>query len=218
MTTATRTRCRRSTRRATDTLTVDATGTFEWHINPSRQPGGDPKAWTLTCGTRARRQIYIERDQAVNVGLTCGPRAAVPPRRHADDDAGHADDADDRCAAPTCQTPNGFRSVDVRRRGSGLRIAFSRLVTNGVTVDIFQTSKGRKIINGKRVKRYTNQSRSFTWNGRATGNKRLSDGVYYVRVRILDANKRIDSRRVVVERKNGRFIKRGGFYLDASCG
>ena len=70
---------------------------------------------------------------------------------------------------------------------------FSRLVTNGVTVDIFQTSKGRKIINGKRVKRYTNKSRSFTWNGRATGNKRLSDGVYYIRVRILDANKRIDS-------------------------
>ena len=87
-----------------------------------------------------------------------------------------------------------------------------------MTVDIVQTSKGRKVITGKRVKRYTNRTASFTWNGRATGNKRLSDGVYYVRLRVLDANRRIDSRRVVVERKNGRFTRRGGFYLDVGCG
>ena len=187
-------------------LTVDASGTFEWHVNPSRQPGGDPKAWTLTCGSETR-QLYVERDQTVNVGLTCGQVAAGAPAP-----------APAAPAAPTCQTPQGFRRVDVQRRGSGLRVTFSRFVANRVTVDIYQTSKGRKVIATKRVKRYTNRNGSFNWNGRATGNKRLSDGIYYVQVRMTDASRRVDSRRVVVERKNGRFTKRGNFTLTAACG
>ena len=70
----------------------------------------------------------------------------------------------------------------------------------------------------KRIVRFSNRKASFNWSGKGKGGKTLSDGVYYVRFRILDANKRIDSRRLVVERKNGKFTKRVGYYLVDKCG
>jgi hypothetical protein len=42
--------------------------------------------------------------------------------------------------------------------------------------------------------------------------------VYFVRFRILDDDDRTDSRRVVVQRKNGRFSKRASYYLIDRCG
>jgi hypothetical protein len=68
-----------------------------------------------------------------------------------------------------------------------------------------------------RVIHFGKRRGSFTWNGLAAGGRALTDGIYYVRFRILDARERIDSRRVVVERKNGRFSKRPGFYLKDRC-
>ena len=89
-----------------------------------------------------------------------------------------------------------------------------------MTVSIFQTSKRRKIITPiRRVALFRNRQRSFTWTGRKTrGDRtRVARGVYYVRFRVTDDNKRIDSRRVVVElRRNGRFYKKGKFLLEQS--
>ena len=107
----------------------------------------------------------------------------------------------------------------MRRRGNGLRILFSR---KGHT----QPGPGRGLPDlegpddlqpGPAARLFKGRSRSFNWSGRGSKGKRLSNGVYYVRFRTLDANKRLDSRRVVVERKNGRFAKKAGFYLVDRC-
>jgi hypothetical protein len=114
-----------------------------------------------------------------------------------------------------CTLPDGFSRVDARRRGRGLRIEFTRTTSNRVTVDVFQTSTRRRVFaQVERVKRFRNRSRSFTWDEA----RRLADGVYFVRFRTLDSQRRVDSRRVVVERRNGRFAKRGSFYLKERCG
>ena len=107
--------------------------------------------------------------------------------------------------------------MNVRRSGRGLRITFSRRVNAPVVIDVFQTSKGRKIVADKRVARFRNRFRSFTWNGRKASGRRVANGVYYVRFRIRDADNRLDTRRVVVERKRGRFSKRGGFLVNNPC-
>ena len=68
--------------------------------------------------------------------------------------------------------------------------------------------------------RFRNRQRSFTWNGRKTSGKkaRVARGVYFVRFRVTDDARKVDTRRVVVaKRKNGRFYKRGRFVLENTC-
>jgi hypothetical protein len=192
-------------------LAVPSNGSFEWHINPSTQPNQDETPWKLTCEDAAgnvleSRDVFAARSQTVTLGLACGaggspanPTPTAPT------------------AAPSCTTPTGFRAVNARRRGRGLRITFSRRVNKPVTIDVFQTSKRRKIVGVKRVARFRNRFRSLTWDGRRANGRRVANGVYYVRFRIRDAENRLDSRRVVVERKRGRFAKRGRFYLVDRC-
>ena len=108
----------------------------------------------------------------------------------------------------------------MKRTGKRLRISFSKKTRNAVTIDIFQTSKGRRIVDDKRVARFQNRQRSFTWNGRKTSGKkrRVARGVYKVRFRVIDDAKKLDTRRIVVaKRKNGRFYKKGKFMLENRC-
>jgi hypothetical protein len=191
-------------------LTVPADGKFTWHVNPSRQPrdfGNQPGFWRLTCedgngNVLEQRDVYVERGQTLNLALSCGQNTT--PEQPGQ--------------VGSCPLANGFKSVNVTRRDHGLRIAFQRLADNKVTVDVFQTSRGRTVFaKAKRKIRFANRTRSFNWSGAAKGGKPLSDGVYYVRFRILDDNKRIDSRRLVVDRKNGRFSKHVGYYLKDRC-
>jgi hypothetical protein len=192
------------------TLVVPATGRFTWHVNPSGQPrAAEQAAWDLTCEDGAgnvleRRRVFVDRSQSVNLGtMACGVASTpVAPQPTAGGTA-------------ACKLPDGFSRVDAKRRGRGLRIDFTRTTSNGVTVDVFQTSTRRRVfVQVKRVKRFRNRSRSFTWDEAS----RLADGVYFVRFRTLDSQRRVDSRRVVVERRNGRFAKRGSFYLKERCG
>ena len=138
------------------------------------------------------------------MSLACG-QAATPPGG----------------TAPTsCTDPDGFNSVGVRRTGRSLRISFSKKTRNAVTVEVFQTAKGRTIVNNKRVARFRNRQRSFIWNGRKTSGKkaRVARGVYFVRFRVTDDAKKIDTRRIVVaKRTNGRFYKQGKFVLEHRC-
>jgi hypothetical protein len=195
------------------TMTVPGNGQFSWHVNPSRQPrdfGQEPGFWRLTCEDGAgnvleERSVYVERAQTLNLALSCGENTTPT----------------EPAVLGNCPLPNGFRSVDARRRGSGLRISFQRAagVTKKVNIVVVQTSKNRKVF--RRVQRkigFRNRTRSFTWNGRGLDGKRLTDGVYYVRFRVQDAANRIDTRRVVVERRNGRFGKKPTFYLADRCG
>jgi hypothetical protein len=192
------------------TLTVPASGQFEWHIPPSRQPGkatlGSAAPWRLTCedgtGVREARNVAIERGQALSITLACGATSTPAP------------------GGATCTDPDGFRSVRVRRTGKSLRISFSKKTRNAVTVEVFQTSKGRKIVKTKRVARFRNRQRSFTWNGRKTSGKkaRVARGVYFVRFRVTDDAGKVETRRVVVaKRSNGRFYKRGRYVLETHC-
>ena len=199
------------------TLLVPAGGAFTWHVNPSGQPrAASQTAWNMTCEDGAgnvleRRTVFVERAQTADIGtLACG-QASTPT-------SPQPTMTQPTTTTVTCALPNGFSSFNAQRRGRGLRISFTRTASNPVTVDVFQTSKGRSVFTqAKRVIRFRNRTRSFTWNGRGAKGKRLSDGVYYVRFRTLDSARQIDSRRIVVQRKNGRFSKRPGFYLVDRC-
>ena len=118
------------------------------------------------------------------------------------------------------RTPTASARSASSAPAAGLRISFAKQTRNAVTVEVFQTSKGRKIVNNKRVARFRNRQRSFTWNGRKTSGKkaRVARGVYFVRFRVTDDAKKVDTRRVVVaKRNNGRFYKQGKFVLETHC-
>jgi hypothetical protein len=194
------------------TLVVPAGGRFSWHVNPSGQPRAAAQAsWEMTCEDGAgnvlgSRSVFVERSQTIDIGdAPCGQPASTPPPPP---------------PVVTCADPNGFRSVGVKRTGRSLRISFSKRTRNAVTVEVFQTSKGRRIVADKRVARFRNRQRSFTWNGRKTSGKkaRVARGVYYVRFRVTDDARKLDTRRIVVaKRSNGRFYKQGKFVLENTC-
>jgi hypothetical protein len=187
------------------TLVVPASGQFIWHVDPSSQPNGEETAWKLSFtpaggSETACKDVFVARGQAVDV--TCGAAATTTP------------------PPATCTAPDGFRSVSVKRTGKSLRISFSKKTRNAVTVEVFQTSKGRKIVKAKRVARFRNRQRSFTWNGRKTSGKkaRVARGVYVVRFRVTDDARKLDSRHAVVaKRTNGRFYKKGKYLLENRC-
>ena len=105
-----------------------------------------------------------------------------------------------RARAPPASAPSR-RSP----RGRGLRIGFSRRVSAPVNVDVFQQSRGRRVIDNLLVARFTRKTRAFTWKGRARNAKRLTDGGYFVRFRMPQGAGRRDVRRITLSRRNGRF-------------
>jgi hypothetical protein len=117
-------------------------------------------------------------------------------------------------AAPTCSVAPGFRALRVRPRGRGVRFVFRRAVTGRVRVDVFRYRKGRRITS-RRVVRFRNRTRSFTWRGRG---RRVRDGVYYARVSVPTAGGRRDTRYVSLRRRNGRFKVRRTFVRRPTCG
>ena len=81
-------------------------------------------------------------------------------------------------------------------------------------VTLFQSSKGRRVLaKAKRIKRWDDRTEAFRWTGR----KRLSNGVYFAQFRVVDAAGRADLRRVVIDRKGGRFARKGTFFLADRC-
>jgi hypothetical protein len=116
--------------------------------------------------------------------------------------------ADQSCAA----VRTSLRSVAVRPAGRGLRFAFTRRVNRPVTIDVFQASKGRRVIGELRLFRVVARSSPARWSGR-----RARDGFLYVRFRVRDEGGRLDTRRVALQRRRGRFVVRPAFYRATSC-
>jgi hypothetical protein len=116
--------------------------------------------------------------------------------------------------ATACAATAGFKSTSLRTRGKSVEFRFNRFVEQPVTVEVFQTSRGRRLIRNKRVARFTKKTANFRWNGKGA----RGDGVYFVRYRVTGAAGKTDFRRHVIERKNGRFKRRPEFYRRASCG
>ena len=68
------------------TLTVPASGRFEWHVGPSTRPwkraAGETEAWVFTCeapdgSVLARREIVIDRGQRATFADACAPDGSV---------------------------------------------------------------------------------------------------------------------------------------------
>ena len=66
------------------TLTVPASGRYEWHVNPSTRPLSPVKeAWTMTCEDSNgvvfdQREVVVDRGQRVTVDLPCLPVSPGP--------------------------------------------------------------------------------------------------------------------------------------------
>ncbi|HEX2084669.1 MAG TPA: hypothetical protein VHF89_03225, partial [Solirubrobacteraceae bacterium] len=119
-----------------------------------------------------------------------------------------------------CTASNrGFRSVSVRGAGRRkLRIGFERRVRAPITVDVFQTSAGRRVFQERLVARFRGKFTSFTWNDRrARRNRKVRDGYYFVRLRMVLGSNKADYRRVTLRRRNGRWHRRPPHYRKESC-
>ena len=99
-------------------------------------------------------------------------------------------------------------------RGRGLAVGFAARTANPVTVDVFETSIGRRVIGDRRVARFTNRHAAFAWNGRG---RRIGDGYFYVRWRVKGLSGKTDTRRVTLVRRHGRFHARPPHYGRVSC-
>jgi len=121
-----------------------------------------------------------------------------------------------RCAAQTsasggaarpCATASGFRRAQVTPRRRGLRFTVSRRVRRSFTVDVLRNTRGRHVLAGSRVARFTGRTRSFTWKGRHAG-----AGYYTVRLRLGG-----DTRQFALVRRHGRFHRRPAIETATGC-
>ena len=119
-----------------------------------------------------------------------------------------------------CPPRNGMRSVAARGVGRRkLRITFRRNVRQPVNVDVFQESRGRRVLRERLVARFRGQSAGFTWNGRANRRgRRVRDGYYMVRYTMPLGGGFVERRRVVLQRINGRFRRRAPHHRRENCG
>ena len=155
------------------------------------------ESYTLTCergGTvYETQQVTIDRGQAKQLDLEAC--AAAIQRA---------------CAANTI----GLRSVKATGRGSGVRFGFKRFARRPVQVDVFQVSRGGRVISERLVKRFKARSKAVSWNGRGA----RGDGLYFARYRMKTRNgKGTEVRRLTLARRDGRFSRRPDFYRRATC-
>jgi hypothetical protein len=141
----------------------------------------------------------------------CAQGNPVVPR--VDCDAAGGPQTLESCAATT----QSFRTVAARRSARGLRFSFTRRVNRPVRVDVFQVSEGGRVIGQRLVARFSNRTQSFRWSGRGRRGRTLRDGYYFARFVIRDERGRVDTRRVALVRRNGRFAPRRDFYRRTSC-
>ena len=119
----------------------------------------------------------------------------------------------------TCSARTGIVSAGARgtgRRG-GVRFDFRRRAQQPVTVDVFRQSRGRRIVGERLVRRFSNRTKGFTWNGRDRKGRRVGNGFYFARFQ-MKTSRAIDTVRVTLGRSAGRFGPRRSFYRRDSCG
>ena len=123
-------------------------------------------------------------------------------------------------APRACAANAGFRSVAARpSRGGGLDIAFTQRTGNPVDVDIFQQSRGRRVVGERLVARFTGVQSAFRWSGKANRRgRKVTDGYYIVRYRTSTGGSSRDIRRLALRRVGGRFGNRPDYYGREGCG
>ena len=117
-------------------------------------------------------------------------------------------------AAQSCADQRGLTGIGATPvRGGGVRLRHARRADLPVRIDVFRVSKGRRIIRERRVASFPNASRDLVWRARGAG-----AGTYFARFRMLKDGKAYDTRRLVLERRGGRFVNRPSHYRRDSCG
>jgi len=112
-----------------------------------------------------------------------------------------------------CAASAALRSVAVRPRRRGALLGFSIAGASRATVDVFQQSRGRRVIGERLVARFDRRAGSFTWNGRANRpGRRVTDGYFIVRYRAGG-----DVRRLAVRRVRGHFSRRPAYAGRQVC-
>jgi hypothetical protein len=155
----------------------------------------DPKRAKVTCAAR----LEVESDGPLTVelaGCNRSERFGVPTRSGA-----------------ACRATVGFLRVAVRPRRSRLELSAALAGRGTFTTEIFRQSAGRSVLGNRRVAIFRRRRAGFEWRAR-----RARDGVYLVRFRRVVAGGRVDTRRVVVERRGGRFRVRPDYYRRECCG
>ena len=122
-------------------------------------------------------------------------------------------------ARKRCEPSAGFESVAVRRlqQGRRLKFDFARRILSPVRIDVFQVSRGRKVLRGKLVQRFEAGDRAVRWNAAGRNGKQVRDGFFFVRFRVRQADGRLDIRRITLRRRNGRFFVVKPFYGRTNC-
>jgi hypothetical protein len=118
-------------------------------------------------------------------------------------------------STPACVRASGFDSVDARSAGGGgrgVRFVASRRQSAPFAVEVFQVSARRRIMRSRRVRRFADRTGSFSWRARDA-----RDGFYFARFVMPLPNGRRDVRYVTLRRDDGRFRRRGPFWLTADC-
>jgi hypothetical protein len=115
--------------------------------------------------------------------------------------------------AGSCPVRSGFKSASATPAGHGLRFRFARKLKRPVTIDVYQTSRGRRIIGNHRVAHFGNLRKGLKWNGAEA----RSSGVYSVRIGMRIAKGVQDVRRFGFRRVHGRFVKAKQAYRRDSC-
>ena len=117
-----------------------------------------------------------------------------------------------------CAATAGFKSVSVTPRARGLRFGFVRRQPDRpVTVDVFRVSQNGRVLDQRRVARFTNRRKAFTWNGRSKG-RWPARGYYFARLAVPTSGGRSERRRATLEKTGGRFARRPAFALRERCG
>ncbi|HVL95359.1 MAG TPA: hypothetical protein VM266_05820 [Solirubrobacteraceae bacterium] len=119
---------------------------------------------------------------------------------------------------PACASASGFNSAAAAPRGGKVAFRVNKREDRPFAVDVFQQSSGRRVLGNRLIARFTNRRRSFTWNGRDRTGRRPGDGNYFVRFRMKTSSGAVDSRRVTLTRRGGRFRKAPAFYQRIDCG
>ena len=117
-------------------------------------------------------------------------------------------------SATACRSSLGFAKASARARGRGLAFAFTRTTRNPVKIDVFRTTRGRRVTGERRVARFDRKARGFRWNGRG---RQVRDGYYIVRFAVRAPNGATDFRRVAFRRAKGRFRALPAYFRSKQC-
>jgi hypothetical protein len=119
-------------------------------------------------------------------------------------------------ALAACRSRLTFRGVSAKPRGRRAGLRFSRRGSAPVTVDVFQSAVGRRVIGERLVARFKDRKRSFTWDGRANRSGRhVRDGELFVRFKTGAG--RGEARRIALRRRGGRLSRRPNFQRRDTC-